>query len=54
MLIILQHKSHSLPCNPDFKMQAEAAGLKLPQIGPNGVGLVNTDNDNPSQQAAAQ
>ncbi|CAH0056594.1 unnamed protein product [Clonostachys solani] len=32
------HKSHSLPCNPEFKLQAEAAGLKLPQnrLPPNG------------------
>lgn len=30
-----QHKSHSLPCNPEFKMQALAAGLTLPGIGEN-------------------
>ncbi|KAG5998918.1 hypothetical protein E4U54_002099 [Claviceps lovelessii] len=29
------HKSHSLPCNPEFKMQALAAGLTLPGIGEN-------------------
>jgi transcription factor SFP1 len=27
------HKSHSLPCNPDFKLQALAAGMNLPGIG---------------------
>ncbi|KAL7939647.1 hypothetical protein V8C35DRAFT_13178 [Trichoderma chlorosporum] len=27
------HKSHSLPCNPEFKLQALAAGLNLPGIG---------------------
>ncbi|KHN96730.1 Zinc finger, C2H2-type/integrase, DNA-binding protein [Metarhizium album ARSEF 1941] len=27
------HKSHSLPCNPEFKLQALAAGLTLPGIG---------------------
>ncbi|KAK5992831.1 Transcription factor SFP1 [Cladobotryum mycophilum] len=27
------HKSHSLPCNPEFKLQAMAAGLTLPGIG---------------------
>ncbi|ATY59180.1 C2H2 transcription factor (Sfp1) [Cordyceps militaris] len=26
------HKAHSLPCNPEFKMQAMAAGLNLPGI----------------------
>ncbi|KAJ3495772.1 hypothetical protein NLG97_g3158 [Lecanicillium saksenae] len=26
------HKAHSLPCNPEFKMQAMAAGLSLPGI----------------------
>ncbi|KAH7320191.1 hypothetical protein B0I35DRAFT_231024 [Stachybotrys elegans] len=26
------HKGHSLPCNPDFKLQALAAGLNLPGI----------------------
>ncbi|KAF4437298.1 hypothetical protein F53441_13079 [Fusarium austroafricanum] len=27
------HKAHSLPCNPDFKLQALAAGMNLPGIG---------------------
>ncbi|KAG5983515.1 hypothetical protein E4U55_007981 [Claviceps digitariae] len=27
------HKSHSLPCNPEFKLHALAAGLTLPGIG---------------------
>jgi len=27
------HKSHSLPCNPEFKLHALAAGLNLPGIG---------------------
>ncbi|CAM1504346.1 Fc.00g019370.m01.CDS01 [Cosmosporella sp. VM-42] len=27
------HKAHSLPCNPDFKLQAMAAGMNLPGIG---------------------
>ncbi|KEY65143.1 hypothetical protein S7711_04233 [Stachybotrys chartarum IBT 7711] len=27
------HKAHALPCNPDFKRQALAAGLTLPGIG---------------------
>ncbi|KAK2592165.1 Transcriptional regulator of ribosomal biogenesis proteins [Conoideocrella luteorostrata] len=27
------HKSHSLPCNPEFKIQAIAAGLNLPGAG---------------------
>ncbi|KAG5976054.1 hypothetical protein E4U58_006389 [Claviceps cyperi] len=27
------HKSHSLPCNPEFKMQALAAGLNIPGLG---------------------
>ncbi|KAF5027568.1 hypothetical protein F66182_310 [Fusarium sp. NRRL 66182] len=26
------HKAHSLPCNPDFKLQALAAGMNLPGI----------------------
>ncbi|KND91404.1 Transcription factor SFP1 [Tolypocladium ophioglossoides CBS 100239] len=26
------HKSHSLPCNPEFKLQALAAGLNLPRV----------------------
>ncbi|OAA61534.1 Zinc finger, C2H2-type/integrase, DNA-binding protein [Cordyceps fumosorosea ARSEF 2679] len=26
------HKAHSLPCNPEFKLQAMAAGLSLPGI----------------------
>ncbi|UNI23467.1 Transcriptional regulator of ribosomal bioproteinsis proteins [Purpureocillium takamizusanense] len=26
------HKAHSLPCNPEFKMQALAAGLTLPSL----------------------
>lgn len=29
MLIPPQHKSHSLPCNPDFKLHAMAAGIDL-------------------------
>jgi transcription factor SFP1 len=28
-----KHKAHSLPCNPDFKLQALAAGMNLPGIG---------------------
>jgi transcription factor SFP1 len=31
-----QHKSHSLPCNPEFKLQAIAAGLPL-TIGENQI-----------------
>ncbi|KAI9171708.1 Transcription factor SFP1 [Paramyrothecium foliicola] len=27
------HKAHSLPCNPEFKLQAMAAGITLPGIG---------------------
>lgn len=44
------HKSHSLPCNPDFKLQAEAAGIKLPQMGLNGVGMVSNEST-PQPQA---
>lgn len=32
VLIRWQHKSHSLPCNPEFKAQAAAAGLDLSLI----------------------
>lgn len=32
VLTALQHKGHSLPCNPDFKLQL-AAGMNLQGIG---------------------
>jgi len=45
------HKSHSLPCNPDFQSHAEAAGIQLPQMGPGGLVGDNQAQQQPPQQA---
>ncbi|KAL3958765.1 hypothetical protein ACCO45_006927 [Purpureocillium lilacinum] len=42
------HKAHSLPCNPEFKMQALAAGLTLPGLP--GANPGGTTEDQAMQQ----
>jgi hypothetical protein len=51
------HKTHSIPCSPEFMRQAEAAGLTLPQarLLANGSGNGSPEMANmptmPNQQA---